>query len=410
MLTGTPGDNDIGTHPVSLIVTDGKEFITQNFNIQVRNVNDPPQITGQDYLETDEDTSFALSKDQLEIEDSDSDPGDITLNVLSGENYILQGNNTIIPDQDFSGTLAVNTRATDLTDQGDIYQVSLVVKPVNDPPVILGQKISLSVKQMNPLDLLIETIDYRDVDNNINDLSIEVLPDPDTIYSYIGNQVTPVKDTVGPIDVRIILNDGEDISEEFLLQVNVLAPFSPPKFTSEPPMQAIVDRVYFYVVHAEDPDEGDELEYSPGTLPDWLDFNTDLKLLGGNPSVGDTGIVWVGIEVTDGKFIVEQLYQLEVRLATGMIDRTVEYSDGSGLIRQIYPVPARDIIHLSLIQGKSFTVQVLDASGKVCVSIPQRETIESKVDIDLSGYSPGVYFIRVFNGSKSDSRKVIINR
>jgi hypothetical protein len=224
-----------------------------------------------------------------------------------------------------------------------------------------------------------------------------------------GSQMTPVKDTVGPLDVRIQLDDGEDTSNEFLLQVNVRALFSPPVFTTSPPMEAIVSRVYFYVADATDPDEGDTLTFRATTLPDWLDFNPELRLLGGNPSIEDTGLVWVGIEVTDGRFSVEQLYQLEVKLSTGIQGNSVlSEGTGPGIIESVYPVPANDQLCLSLASREQYHIQLIDISGQIVHELRIQNNIKFPVIIDVARYRKGVYYIRVSDGKMYDSRKILI--
>ncbi|MFO7932720.1 MAG: GDSL-type esterase/lipase family protein [Bacteroidales bacterium] len=407
LLSGIPGDDDVGPHSVSLIVSDGKEIAAQEFTITVENVNDPPQITGQYDMETDEDVSYTISTGDLIIEDVDNDPADIRLIVRDGENYTVK-NNTVHPQQDYYGTLLINIQATDQVDTSETYQASLDVIPVNDPPVIIGQRSDLKVKQFSELTISTSDLHWEDIDNNVNDLSVFVHPDPDTIFTVNDNRITPIKDTVGPVDVKIQLDDGEDTSNEFLLQVDVLAPFSPPVFTTTPPMEAIVKKGYFYVVGATDPDEGDTLTYRATTLPDWLDFNPELKLLGGNPSIEDTGLVWVGLEVTDGRYSVEQLYQLEVKLSTGIADPASLQQSGTGLIENVYPVPVRDQLYLFLVDHAPYQIQLIDISGRIVHDLNIQNSIGSPVMIDMAKNLPGVYYLRVSDGMRYESRKIMV--
>jgi len=411
LLYGTPGDAHVGDHPVSLIVSDGKEIATQNFTIRVSNVNDPPRITGQRALETDEDVSVTLYKEDFTIEDVDNPPSDLALIILDGNHYSKQANN-VIPDQNYNGMLSVNVRVTDQIDTSDMYYASLQVNPVNDPPVIIGQKHALEVKQTYTLEIQPGDLNYIDIDNNVGELSVILLPDPDTIFLVKGNQLTPFKDTIGTVEVIVMLDDGEDTSNEFSLQVDILPQFSPPRFTTTPPEEAYVNKSYFYVADATDPD-GDALSYRTTTLPDWLEFNATLKLLGGVPSVQDTGWVWVGIEVSDGRYAVEQLYRLEVKLYTSAgsdKEFDIDHREGTGLIRKLYPVPAGDRIHVSLAKERGYYVQIIDISGKMLNGFSNNDHVGSEFEIDLNGFDPGVYFIRVFDEERVDTRKFVINR
>ncbi|MCP4310802.1 MAG: T9SS type A sorting domain-containing protein [Bacteroidetes bacterium] len=405
LLTGIPGDNDGGTHPVSLVVTDGKELATQKFSINVENVNDAPVITGQYSLTTREDTPFQLTKDDLIIEDSDNDISEIDLIILSGDNYTVQGS-TITPAQDYYGTLRVNVKAKDPLLEGPVYQALVTVLPVNDPPEVIGQSTSLEVKQFAPLEIKVSDFYYSDIDNNVSDLSVHVLPDLDTLYSAAGATVTPVTDTVGPITVRVVLDDGEDLSEEFAATVRVLSQHSPPEFTSNPPQTAIAGDPYFYIVSATDPDEGDILTFTPTMLPHWLQFNSDMKLLGGVPAVSDTGTAWIGIEVSDGIYTREQLYPVEVKLSTG-IDHAP--AGQGGIIQNLYPVPADESLFLEVMPGQDYDLQIINSNGRIVKRMSLDAFASSLTEIELRELPTGVYVLKLFYESKCEYRKFIIN-
>ncbi|MEN8229378.1 MAG: putative Ig domain-containing protein [Bacteroidota bacterium] len=411
LLTGIPVDSDLGDNPVSLVVSDGKVLSTQNFTIHVDNINDPPLITGQHSIETDEDTPYTLLKADFTIVDDDNPISELDLIVLDGDNYSVEGT-TITPDQNYYGILQVNVRVSDQEATSDIYQASVTVNSVNDPPLITGQKSTLEAKQLISMEVKVSDLYYEDVDNNINQLSVVIQPDPESIFIVNGSNLTVVEDTIGVIDVLVVLDDGEDISNEFYLQVKVLAAFNPPEFITTPQKEASTGKPYFYLVEAIDPDEGDVLSYSAPVLPGWLNFNEEMKLLGGSPSVEDTGLVWVVLEVSDGLFVVEQRFQLEVRLYTSSENEThIETrSAGDGLIKNIYPVPASDMLYLTLENEGEIDIQVVSSSGKSLLHMHRDIHPRSDIEIDLNGLNPGIYFIRVISGERIDSRKFIIRK
>lgn len=411
LLAGTPGDGDLGDHAVSIIVSDGKEIETQNFTIRVDNVNDIPRITGQRGIETDEDTPYTLVKEDFTIVDDDNPMSELNLIVLGGENYSVVGN-TLSTAENYYGTLKVRVQVSDQVDTSDIYEATVIVNSVNDPPVISGQKSTLQAKKLISLEIQADDLYYQDVDNNLNQLQVVILPDERSLYLGNGNRLTIVVDTSGVIEVPVVLDDGSDISNEFALQILVIAAYNPPLFTTIPPKEAMAGEPYFYLVDAADPDEGDELSFSASTLPSWLNFNEDMKLLGGNPSTEDTGTVWVGLEVTDGMFVTEQLYQLEVRLYTSFgVDSYIRNKQASeGLIDEIFPVPARNRLYVRALTSDELDIQIMNASGIVVISEHQDVHPDSAVEIDLEDLNPGIYVIRVSNGERADSRKIIIRK
>ena len=72
MLSGTPANSDVGSHGVTLRVTDAAGlFSEQSFNITVANINDAPTITGTPLTQVDMKTEY-LFVPQAEDMDSDS--------------------------------------------------------------------------------------------------------------------------------------------------------------------------------------------------------------------------------------------------------------------------------------------------------------------------------------------------
>jgi hypothetical protein len=165
-------------------------------------------------------------------------------------------------------------------------------------------------------------------------------------------------------------------------------------------------------VDATDPDEGDVLTFSAPSLPAWLNFNEDMKLLGGSPSTEDTGSVWVSLEVTDGMFVTEQRYQLEVKLYTSFgIDSYIgDKQARHGLIDEIFPVPARNRLHIRALSDDGLDIQIMNASGIIMISEFHDVHPDSALEINLEDLNPGIYFIRVSNGERVDSRKIIIRK
>ena len=143
-LAGTPGNDQVGDHPVELRVTDGfGAAATQAFRITVANTNDPP-VARDDTLITDEDTLLVgnVLHDNGHGEDTDPDlphgdslgvalvagvaNGTLTLNADGSFNYL--------PTSGFSGADGFSYLLSDLAGQTDTAVVDISVVPVNDPP------------------------------------------------------------------------------------------------------------------------------------------------------------------------------------------------------------------------------------------------------------------------------------
>ena len=148
--TITPAAGFNGTLTVPVYVNDGSaNSNTFNLSVTVIPVNDPPSITGQVPLSTTEDTPLTLVSGNFTITDIDN-AGPFTLTVNSGANYSVAGT-TITPAANYSGTLTVPVTVSDPGGAvSDIFNASVTVTPVNDPPVITGQ-VPLSVQENQPL-------------------------------------------------------------------------------------------------------------------------------------------------------------------------------------------------------------------------------------------------------------------
>ena len=76
LITGTPDNEDVGEHTVTVKVTDSAgESDTKTFTLTVNNVNDAPEFTFTAPSSTDEDAAFEY---QLTASDIDADVVDET--------------------------------------------------------------------------------------------------------------------------------------------------------------------------------------------------------------------------------------------------------------------------------------------------------------------------------------------
>jgi hypothetical protein len=122
---------------------------------------------------------------------------------------------------------------------------------------------------------------------------------------------TPHGEDVGVHHVHLVVSDGTtDANHRF--NIRVTETNDPPQFTSVPITSCKLDSAYIYFVAASDP-EGDELTFSNGpNLPSWLTFEPITKILFGIPRTGDEGDHIIQLMVSDGEFLVTQIFTLRV--------------------------------------------------------------------------------------------------
>ncbi len=187
-LIGTPEDDDVGTHPVSLRVSDGTATADQNFTIEVENTNDAPVITsvpsetaavGVEYIyhmtATDVDEDDVLTFSEVYTPD--------WLNFNAGD-AILSGT----PTEDDLGENVVILKVNDGTiDVMQNYEIIVSITALND-----HQSDMELLVFPNPADDVIHFEFYNNGSKRI------------VIYDMTGNVLRDIlSDQVKKVDVNI---------------------------------------------------------------------------------------------------------------------------------------------------------------------------------------------------------------
>jgi hypothetical protein len=100
-------------------------------------LNDSPEITGQQTLTTNEEQALELNAAMVTVEDPDVDPrfhAEFTLTVYGGDHYTLS-DTTIDPDEDYFGEIQVPVSVSDGAAESATYTLLVSVVPVPDAPI-----------------------------------------------------------------------------------------------------------------------------------------------------------------------------------------------------------------------------------------------------------------------------------
>jgi len=223
--TVTPASNYSGELTVPVQVSDGS-LLSPVFNatVTVANQNDAPIITAQSNLQTNEDTSIALTTSQFSIEDIDSST--FTLNVLAGTHYTVV-NNTVSPSANFAGQLTVPVQVSDGALLSPVFNTTITVNAVNDAPVITGQ-ITTTVLEDNAVGITTSMLSISDVDSSSFSLSFA----PGSNYVVAGNTVAPAANFSGVLNVGVQVSDGQLTSTWFNFVITVTAQNDAPVITA----------------------------------------------------------------------------------------------------------------------------------------------------------------------------------
>nr|WP_236676242.1 tandem-95 repeat protein [Chryseolinea lacunae] len=292
----TPALNFNGQLTVKVKVNDGTvDSAPFNLLVTVNPVNDPPSITNQVALSTNEDTPLTLAVSNFTIVDPDNTSG-FTLSVGNGTNYAVSGN-IITPAQNFSGTLTVPVTVNDGSASSAVFNATVTVKPVNDGPTITGQ-LALFTIEDTPITLQFTDLTVTDVDNAYP-TGFSLTVQPGTNYTFSGRTVTPAVDFNGVINVNVVVHDGTVASPVFQVKITVTNDADAPTITGQNAVSVNEDATRAIEVAdlvISDADSG------PGDFTLTVLQGTNYAVTGNviTPTANFFGIITVNVRVNDG--------------------------------------------------------------------------------------------------------------
>jgi len=136
-LTGTPLDENTGENDIEIMISDGTVQIPEAYTLNVTAINDPPVITGQTTITIDEDEPITLTVSHFMVDDPDNSIGELTLTVLAGNNYNVNGTK-VTPDANYYGILTVPVIIRDPNADSEVFNATLTVNSVNDEPEFIS--------------------------------------------------------------------------------------------------------------------------------------------------------------------------------------------------------------------------------------------------------------------------------
>ncbi len=178
-------------------------------------------------------------------------------------------------------------------------------------PEIIGQE-ELTITEGQSLNITLDELILADQENAPAGLYVVVSQGSN--YTVNGTTITPQADYFGQLSVPVKVVDNGTESNTYPLLVDVVQTSYPPEITSSPVLEAFTNGLYQYTMTATDPDPEDELIYSASQIPEWLQINGSTGVLSGIPARGEEGFYEVSLEVTDGLYVDDQSFTVEVIL------------------------------------------------------------------------------------------------
>jgi hypothetical protein len=233
-ISGTPTNDSVGTHSVTMAVSDGTSTIEQIFSIVVKNINDQPTIVSNIAniaLIEDVDFTLDITENFLDVDTTD------TLlytadNLPTGLALSPLGIITGAPNNDDAITFSFNVTITavDLAKTSVSTLFQIIVANVNDAPAPVDDTVTLSEDSNIIIDVLKNDIDVDDV---ILPSSTVIITKPlhgeatvDTTNGLIT--YTPVADYAGPDSLEYRITDPLGLPGTATVNITVLAVNDPP--------------------------------------------------------------------------------------------------------------------------------------------------------------------------------------
>lgn len=304
--TVTPNAGFSGELTVPVSVNDGRSE-SARFSLKItvtEPVNVPPTITGQAAVELTEDQSLTLTLSMLTVTDPDNPgyPNGFTLRVLdpaSNAHYTVSSGNRITPEKDYDLPLTVPVVVNDGKDDSAPFNLQVTIRPVNDAPVLTGQKV-LTTFVTTPITLSIGDLTIRDPDNDADELSIRVVAGAN--YTFNDLTVSPNPNFKGELKVNVIISDGQANTNAVVnVRVND-APNVPPVIEGQDPNPFIATQNTPLVIEltkliVTDPDNKFPTDFTLTVLPGASYTVSGTTITPANNFLGSLN---VGVRVSDG--------------------------------------------------------------------------------------------------------------
>ncbi len=314
--SGTPANANVGTVAITVRATDsGGAFVEDSFNITVANSNDAPTVANPiPNQNATEDSAFNFQFAANTF--ADVDIGDTFTYSAAGLPAWLTfdaGTRTFsgTPANANVGTVAITVRATDIAGAFVEDSFNITVANSNDAPTVANPIPNQNATENVPLNFTFSINTFADPDVG-NTLSYSAqLAGGGALPGWLSFNAltrtfsgTPANADVGTVGIDVIANDGNGgtVTDTFNITVGNTndAPFVANPI---PNQNATEDSAFSFQFAANtfaDPDVGDTLTYSAGSLPAWLNFDANTRTFSGTPLNADVGTISITVTATDG--------------------------------------------------------------------------------------------------------------
>jgi hypothetical protein len=297
-LTGTPTNDHVGTHSVTISVTDGNGGVTaRTFRLLVENTNDDPVINTIDLQVADEDEAYSV---HYRATDVDPTGDQFTWNVVTDAPWLTMTENNLYgtPGNEHVGDHWVNVSVSDGNGGEDSTNFTLTVINVNDAPVITTEDVTAAMEDE------LYSVDYEadDIDPTADQMVWNLVTGPGWLEIDPATGVlsgTPTNDDLGSYLVTVRALDGRGGRDLRTFMLTVENANDDPVIITTPRTSAREDEAYALFLEATDVDPTrDTFTWTMDTDAEWLSL--DDNRLTGVPTNEDVGEFLVNVTAVDG--------------------------------------------------------------------------------------------------------------
>lgn len=303
-LNGIPDNSDVGDFWVNVTLSDNKGgYDWTNFTLTVNNVNDAPELMGNNILYVDEDSEYYARYDAIDIDPTNDD---ITWSITTAAWMMTETHPGYLvlsgtPLNDHVDSYDINITIDDGNGAYDWTEFTLQVNNTNDDPVIENDDTITTLEDE------LYSIHYSatDIDPTMDILSWELDTDADwleidDVSGYLNG--TPDNDDVGTYWVNITVTDGNGGSDWTEFDLEVVNVNDDPVVTENGITSTNEDELYSLLLTATDIDPtNDTFTWSFVSNADWLSIDEITGYLNGTPGNDDVGTYWVNVSAFDGE-------------------------------------------------------------------------------------------------------------
>ena len=308
LISGTPANGDVGSHEVTVKVTDSAGASDEKtFTLTVNNVNDAPEFTFTAPTSTDEDAAFSY---QLTASDIDADVVEETLTyeAVSAPSWMIISSSGLIsgtPANEDVGSHEVTVKVTDSAGVSDEKTFTLTVNNTNDAPIIEVSDSDGALADAIDESAFSHQLGVTDVD--VGDSHIFRMTSDDDISWLSLDAATglltgaPDDEQVGVYNLTFSVEDAAGVvSTSDAISLTVQNINDPVYIDDAQTSMFRSDIENVYQIKISDEDLADSYSFTANNLPSWMSLDASTGVLSGSPTRTDDGSYNVEVTVTDG--------------------------------------------------------------------------------------------------------------